>query len=44
MERKAKKIKQLKDQVFILANICEKIEKLVIMSEDPRLTQGNKGP
>jgi len=42
-ERKAKKVKQLKDQGFILANICEKLEKMSVMSEDPRMVQGNKG-
>jgi len=36
-------VKQLKDQGFILANICEKLEKMSVMSEDPRMVQGNKG-
>jgi hypothetical protein len=43
MEKKAKKVKQLRDQCFIIANICEKIEKLTVMSEDPRMASGNKG-
>ncbi len=34
---KVTKVKNLNEMAFVLANICEKLEKLNIVSDDPRM-------
>lgn len=39
-EKKSLKVRNLREMCLVLANICEKLEKLVVVSEDPRMAAG----
>jgi hypothetical protein len=42
-ERRAAKVRNLEATSMVLAEVCEKLEKLVALSEDPRIAGGRTG-